>query len=213
MDDRLDVVLPGRLQHGRQRGQVDRRESAAAVALVIVYDFHHVRPGHGQIGHLAARFLRRVDGAGGDAVLGAVPVRGGEAGSGRQDLGPLPALLALPVPEGQDHLFRTEEIEDEGHAGVEGRVRRPLGSQQLGHSGGGIVAEGVAVQVGQRRDDELAGQVQGLAGEVRGDDFGDAGYRAVLDEEDAVPDRFVGGVEDGRTCQHQILGRGGTGPR
>ena len=206
-------MFPGRFQHGGQGGQVDRGRASTAVALVVVDDFHHVGRCNGQIGHLPARLLGRIHDPGGNPVLGAVPVRGGEARSGREQHRPLPAFFALPVAEGQDHLLGAEEVEHEGDSGVERGVGRPLRSEELGHSGGRTVAEGVAVQVGQRGDDELAGQVQGLAGEVRGDGCGDARDLAVLDEEDAVLDRFVGGVEDGGAGQGEVLGGDGPGPR
>ena len=138
-------------------------------------------------------------------------MRVGTPYSDREQRRPLPPFVPLPVPKGQDHLFGTEEVQDESHTRVERGVGRSLGSQQLGHPGGRTVAEGVRVQIGQRRDDELAGQVEGLAGKVRGDGLCDTRHSAVLDEEDAVPGGLVGGVEDGGAGEGEALGSGGPG--
>ncbi len=115
--------------------------------------------------------------------------------------------------EGKDELLRAEEVQDIGHAGVERYVRRALGAEQLGHPAGRVVAEGVAVQVGQRRDDELAAQVEGLAGEAGRDRVRDARDPAVFDEEDAVPDGLVGRIQDGGAGEGKVLGGEGPGWR
>ena len=159
-----------------------------------------------QVGDLTARLFRRVDDAGGYAVFGAMSVAGGEAWTGCEEQRALRAVHALAIPKREDHLFGTEQVEDEGHAVEESRVRRTLRPEQLRHSPRRRVAEGVGVKVGERGDDEPAAQFEDRTVEVVGENVGESVNPPCFDHNHPLMDGFVGRVGDHGPRKGEILG-------